>query len=528
MPAHRVVVVGAGIGGLVAALELAVRGVDVVVIERAATPGGKMREVAVGGLNVDAGPTVFTMRWVLDEILADAGTSLDEQVTLRPLEVLARHAWDADARLDLFADRARSTDAIGKFSGLADARGFIAFCARARDIYATLEQPFLRASRGGPLTLVRRTGLSRLAALWRIAPFATLWGALGEHFKDPRLRQLFGRYATYCGSSPFLSPATLMLIAHVEQEGVWSVDGGMARIADALARVAAARGATFRFCTAVAEVQTVGGRASGVLLADGERIAADAVVVNADVGAVTGGHLGVRIARAIPAAPISSRSLSAVTWAMRAATRGHPLSRHNVFFGGDYTEEFDAIFRRGMLPAAPTVYVCAQDRGDREGPLHDGERLLCLINAPADGDRRDGKYGDTHTGHSMEIEQCEERTFSLLTRCGLQIQRQSGNTIVTTPAEFARLFPATGGALYGRASHGWRASFQRPGARTRIPGLYLAGGSTHPGPGVPMAALSGRMAAATLLADLPSTHRSRPAATPGGTSMHCRTTDGTA
>jgi len=520
MPTQRVVIVGAGIGGLVAALDLAVQGIDVVVVEKAERPGGKMRELSVGGTPIDAGPTVFTMRWVFDEILGNAGTSLAEHVTLRPLEVLARHAWDADARLDLFADIARSADAIGDFAGPADARGFLAFSARARDIYSTLEQPFLRAPRGGPLTLARRAGLSGLPALWRIAPFATLMGALGEHFNDPRLRQLFGRYATYCGSSPFQSPATLMLVAHVEQEGVWAIEGGMYRLAEALVRIASTLGATFRFGNAVAEVLTDRGRTSGVRLANGERIRADAVVVNADVAAVAHGLLGAEIARAVPKAPIASRSLSAVTWAMSAPTDGFPLARHNVFFGGDYRAEFDAIFRHGRLPAAPTVYVCAQDRDVGVGPRRlTSERLLCLVNAPANGDTRDLS--------PAEIEQCTERTFSLLTRCGLTVQRLPENTVVTTPAVFARLFPATGGALYGRASHGWRASFQRPGVRTRIPGLYLAGGSTHPGPGVPMAALSGRTAAASLLADLASTRRSRTVAMRGGTSMRFPKTDNT-
>jgi 1-hydroxycarotenoid 3,4-desaturase len=145
--------------------------------------------------------------------------------------------------------------------------------------------------------------------------------------------------------------------------------------------------------------------------------------------------------------------------------------------------------------------------------------MLCIVNAPANG--------DTRRFSSSEIELCEERTFSLLTRCGLVLQRDSRNTVLTTPSEFAAMFPATGGALYGRASHGWRASFQRPGARTRVPGLYLAGGSTHPGPGVPMAALSGRMAAASALSDLASTRRSNQAAMPGGTSTRFPMTDGT-
>jgi 1-hydroxycarotenoid 3,4-desaturase len=520
MPAHRIVVVGAGIGGLAAAVDLASQGAAVTVVERAERAGGKMREVVAGGARIDAGPTVFTMRWVFDELLQAAGTSLDEHVALRPLHVLARHAWNAGATLDLYADAARSAEAIGDFAGLAAARGFLDLTARAREVYATLENTYLRAPKSGPLSLVRRGGFRGLPALWRIAPFATLWRALGTHFRDPRLRQLFGRYATYCGSSPYLSPATLMLVAHVEQEGVWTVDGGMYRIADALVRIAEARGVAFRMGTDVAEVLTTNSGVSGVRFESGERLDADAVVVNADAAAVAQGLLGAGIAGAVPRTPVAARSLSAMTWAIGAPASGFALARHNVFFSDDYAAEFEAIFRRGELPGAPTVYVCAQDRdGAGSGNRPARERMLCIVNAPANG--------DTRRFTPSEIEQCEERTFSLLTRCGLILQRDGQNTVVTTPSEFATMFPATGGALYGRASHGWRSSFQRPGARTRIPGLYLAGGSTHPGPGVPMAALSGRMAAASVLADLASTRSSSRAAMPGGTSMRSPGMDST-
>ena len=515
MRAGRVVVVGAGIGGLVAALELASQGVEVVVLERAAAPGGKMRQVGIGGRQLDAGPTVFTMRWVFDELFARVGASLAAHLTLLPAQLLARHAWSAHERLDLFADIERSADAIGAFAGAAEARGYREFCERARRIYTTLERPFLRGSRPTPWSLVGRVGLRGLPELAHISPFATMWGALGQHLHDPRLRQLFGRYATYCGASPFLAPATLMLVAHVEQEGVWRVEGGMHRLATALADLGAMQGVTFRYGADVSQILADRGRVTGVRLGNDERIAADAVVFNGDVAALGAGLLGEPARRATTRYRPAARSLSAVTWNLVARTGGFPLSHHNVFFSGDYAAEFDDLFGRSRLPAAPTVYVCAQDRGDRDGSAARGpERLLCLVNAPATGDSRPSS--------PKELLQCEEQTFRMLSRCGLQVDRSPAHTVMTTPADFARLFPATGGALYGQASHGWTASFTRPGARSRIPGLYLAGGSTHPGPGVPMAALSGRQAAASLLEDRldrrASTRPSRPVATPGGIS----------
>ena len=498
MPDKQVIVIGAGVGGLVTAIQLAARGLQVRVLERAEAPGGKMREVAVGPHRIDAGPTVFTMRWIFEDIFEAAGARLDEHLELEPLSIIARHAWSEQERLDLHADHERSVEAIGDFAGAAEARGYRAFCEQARTIYTTLDPTFIRASRPSLLGLMGRCGLGGLGNLRGIRPYDSLWDMLGTYFKDERLRQLFGRYSTYCGSSPFMAPATLMLIAHVEQEGVWSVVGGMHRVAQALARLAEGLGATIEYGRDVTGIIARHGGVRGVSLADGEQIAADSVVVNADPAALTGGRLGAEVRRAIPPLTPERRSLSALTWCLSAETEGFPLARHNVFFGRDYASEFKDIFGQGRLPRDGTVYVCAQDRGtDGNGTLNGPERLFLLLNAPPRGDR--------HDFDAVEIEQCEQRVFSRLEHCGLRVRRDPERMVMTTPVEFEQRFPATGGALYGQATHGWKASFSRPASRTKIPGLYLAGGGTHPGAGIPMAAMSGRLAAEALLADRRST-----------------------
>ncbi len=367
--------------------------------------------------------------------------------------------------------------------------------------------------------MTRDLGPAGLAALTSLGPFTSLWHTLGRHFHDARLRQLFGRYATYCGASPWQAPATLMLVAQVELDGVWSVQGGMHAVAQAFARLAERRGATLRYGAACTAILTHEGKGSvrGVRLASGEELPADAVVFNGTPQALVNGLLGEGVRHAVPSLPVKKRSLSAVTWALHTATAGFPLARHNVFFEPDYKAEFDDIFAHRRLPRAGTVYVCAQDRDDAR-PVQPGapERLLCLVNAPADGDRR--------PFDALETDPCERQSLDLLHGCGLQIETNPARMQRTTPTDFERAFPASGGALYGQATHGWMALFQRPGSSCRVPGLFLAGGGVHPGPGVPMAALSGQLAAGALMAHLGSTSRWRPAPISGGTSTRSATT----
>jgi 1-hydroxycarotenoid 3,4-desaturase len=496
---------------------LAARGLKVVVVEKEAACGGKVRQLKVGGASIDAGPTVFTMRSVFDSVFAEAGAALDDHVKLHKAGRLARHAWGPEERLDLYADPEKSADAIGDFAGAKAAAGFRSFSAEAKRIFDILDKPFLHDSKCYPPELMWRIGLWRVKALIDIRPYETLWKVLKEHFDDPRLLQLFGRYTTYCGSSPFQTPATLMLIAHVEAQGVWAIDGGINALAHALESLARERGVKFRYNASVSRITVRDKIATGVELQNGEHLPASMVIFNGDPAALASGLLGHDVAPAALEVPDKARSLSAMVWLAHATTKGFDLGHHNVFFGPDYASEFRDI-KNGSPPLAPTAYVCALDRANDQPigaeRLHVRERLQIIVNAPANGDRHQYTQG--------ERDRCTSDMLERLTHCGLELETPLPHELVT-PTDFAKLFPATGGALYGRASHGWAASFLRPGSRTSIRGLYCAGGATHPGAGVPMAALSGRLAAQAVLSDLGSTASSRPKAIAGGMSTHSAT-----
>ena len=502
------VVIGGGFGGLSTSLTLAAAGEPVILVESAARCGGKARSVDCGGEAVDTGPTVFTMRWVFEELFARSGTSLSDSLGLQRQDVLARHYWSgSDRPFDLAADLTEAKDEVGQTFGARAASEFQRFHGRAGRIHDLLRDTFMAAERPSPAALAWRIGPHRPLDLLRLSPFRSLWSALGATFSDQRLRQLYARYATYVGSSPWQAPATLMLIAHVEQQGVWAVDGGMAALAAAMAKRAQRLGVAIRTETTVERILTRHGAVRGVRLASGEEIAAGAVVHAGDSGALP--DLLDPHPSPVSPVPAAARSLSAVTRAARVRTSGAALHHHTVVFGDDYAEEFDAVFARGTVPADPTVYLCAPRHGARE------LGVFALANAPANPDLT-----------RREIDRCLDAMNRRLRRCGIELEPLD-EAHVQTPADFARRFPGSNGAIYGRAQHGWMASFQRPGARTALPGLYLAGGSAHPGAGVPMATLSGMLAARRILSDRASAARSRRAGMPGGTPMASARTERT-
>lgn len=509
MPRQRhIIVIGAGAGGLSSALRLLATGAKVTVMDALDAPGGKMRTVPSEAGPVDAGPTVLTMRYVFDDLFGALGERLEDHVTLDRAETLARHFWSDGTRLDLDADQDVSFANVQTAFGAVAAREFMAFSLRAKRLFETFDAPMMRSA--GPSQAALTFAVMRHPkTIFAMAPHLTLNQVLRHTFSEPKLQQLFGRYATYVGGSPYQSPALLSLIWHAEHMGVWAVRGGIHQLACAMARLAQDRGASFAFGTTVERIETC---PNGVRVhAGGSTVEADAVVFNGDPRALTMGKLGAQAVHAVATEATQPRSLSANVMAFAATPKGVPLSHHNVFFGEDPLHEFGPI-SNGRDPEDPTLYVCAQDRGGGHTP-NGPERFEIIMNAPP--------CTDTDTRNEEKASTCQTHILTRLSEMGLTLSPMPTAAALTQPADFHRLFPGSLGSLYGRSPHGMTAGLKRPRARTAVRGLYLAGGGAHPGAGVPMATLSGQHAAEAIMQDLDLTSTFQQTATRGGISTDC-------
>lgn len=492
-PPH-IAVIGAGIGGLATALRLAHRGIRVTVLERHSAPGGKMRQLPTPAGPVDAGPTVLTMKPVFDALFKEVGLRLEDVVTFRRQNILARHFWQDGTMLDLVRDPHASRENVRTAFGATSAEDFTAFSTRARQLYEAFDAPMMQSKAPSLLELTRIVATHPRLIL-AMDPMRSLAASLDRQFSDPRLAQLFARYATYVGGVPNTSPALLALIWHAESQGVWHVEGGMHQLAQSIAKCAAQFGAEIQYDTHVRRIETQGDRACAVQTKD-NRIAVDAVVFNGDPRALQTGALGPACETALGEQAVSPRSLSAHVMSFAATPMGVPLTAHNVFFAKDPKGEYTPLIN-GQIQHDPTLYVCAQDRFGTTTP-NGPERFEIILNSPP----LDPVTPISPAQKEKVNQQCQTLILKQLRAHGLTFSPTPTADTITAPQDFDQLFPASAGSLYGRSPHGMMAAFKRPTTRTAMKGVYLAGGGAHPGAGVPMAVLSGRHAAEAILNDL--------------------------
>ncbi|HEV7730730.1 MAG TPA: FAD-dependent oxidoreductase [Candidatus Binatia bacterium] len=468
MTVARAAVVGGGIGGLVAAGVLARAGAAVTLFEAADVLGGKARRLRVDGLTLDTGPTLLTMPGVVAATF-DAIGARDLLPPLQELRDQCTYHFADGRRFTARRDVAAMLDEAEALEpgGSAALRGFYADAAA---IHAAAGAPYLEEPFDGMVGFMRRVARRGPAAVLRGMAMGTLAGFAARHFRGPALRQFAGRFATYVGAAPEQVSAAFALIPHLEQaQGVYHVEGGMAALVDAMTVALVRLGVTIR--RGAAARWTERGRGFVVGPSGGE-IEADVVVVNAD-------PLG-----PAPAGPLA---LSGYVLLLDVPRR-LALPHHAVLFSADYPREFRQLLA-GDAPDDPTVYVCHPAASDQTMAPAGRSGLFVMANAAP---------LRAATSAWLDAETMRVRCLRRLAQLVPAIEQDATVIGERTPADFAR-DGAPRGSLYGFLPRGRFGPFRRPRMRGTPPGVFFAGGGTHPGGGVPMVMLSGRWAAGMAL-----------------------------
>ena len=484
----RVVIIGAGVGGLGAATRLVGAGCEVTVLEAAGSIGGKLNHEALDGHAFDTGPSLMTMPFTLAETLAAADTRLEDVLELLPVEPICRYRWHDGSQLETWTDDDRTAAEMERFEHGAG-QEWHALLEQGRRTWDMSLPLSLSEPVGSIVDIARRSG--RPIDPRDIQAHVTLSQVARRRFRDPRLQQLIERFATYAGADPARAPGTLSVIPYTETAfGAWHPRGGMHRIAEVLRDAIVAGGGEVRTNARVARVLVENGAAVGVELADGTRIAADAVISNADASHLYTDLLEApKEAKQVAAAP---QSVSGFVLMLAIRGRTPELAHHNIWFPRDYRAEFADVFDDPQPPHDPAIYVCNPAATDPSCAPEGDESWFVLVNAPRNGPVDWDAAGPRY----------QERILDRLDALGLDARGRAKGIIRRTPADLERLTGAPGGAIYGTASMGPRSAFLRP--RNESPAvrrLYLATGSAHPGGGVPLVLLSGKIAAELVLRD---------------------------
>lgn len=479
MKQKRVVIIGGGLGGLAVALRLAAANWAVTICEQGNNFGGKMNKWEQNGFRFDTGPSLITMQWVFEELFKAAGSRMKDHIELTRMHPLADYVYADGTKFSYSSYMPEWLETLRQIEPR-DVDGFLRFMKLGARLFEVSKETFLRKR---PFELPDIRSLKSL----RYMPLRYGWGnyhkTVSSHFKSPILCQLYNRYPTYVGSSPYSSPATLAVIPYLEFAfGGWHIKGGLYSLVESLIEIANGLGIQLLTNACVERIEHNGGEVKGVYLSDGTNLKADVVVMNGDVSTMS--SLLLDNAKRKPREQ-KDHSLSGLVFLFGVKRNLPQISHHTVYFSSDYKREFSELFDKLRFPADPTVYVCAPSRTDRSVAPDAGETLFIMANAPAN-----------ETGwNEVEIAKARESVFERLSKSGFpDIEADTDVSDVWTPRRIATAYLMPGGAIYGVNSHGWRNAFLRPPNKdSQFKGLYYVGGSTHPGGGTPTVLLSAKI-----------------------------------
>ena len=479
----KITIIGAGLGGLSAAVRLAKSGFDVTVLEKNETVGGKVNSVEADGYQFDTGASLLTMRHVFEDLFEYAERDIADYLDIVPLDPICRYFWTDKIVFDASSSIEKTEREIERIAP-EDVENFRKYLNDAKRKYDVAEKTFLAHALNDLPKLLRPKYLKDLLA---ISSTKTLDKHNASYFKSAKLRQLFNRFATYNGSSPFQTPATFALVPFVEFGlGAWYVRGGIYEIPKALTKLADEFGVKIRTECAVEKIIVENEKAVGVKLENGENLRSDCVVANSDAietyrNLLDKKYFSAKLDRREP-------SCSGFVLLLGVKKKYPQLAHHNIFFSDDYRAEFDALFKNLRPAKNPTIYICATSRTDATQSPENCENLFVLINAPYTSDKTDWKT-EAQSYRDSIIEKLESYGLEGLDK-SIEFER------IITPEDFESKYRTNRGSIYGVSSNGIFSAFLRvPNKSRQIENLYFVGGATHPGGGMPLVLLSGKMAA---------------------------------
>ena len=483
----KIIIIGAGIGGLVAAVRLAKSGFSVTVLEKNELVGGKVNFVEANGYKFDTGASLLTMKHVLEDVFEFAERKLKDYLEIQPLEPICRYFWSDETKFDASTDIQKTENEIANLE-LQDVENFRKYLTDSKQKYEIAERTFLAKSLNDLPQLIRP---KYLGDLLKISTLKTLDKHNASYFKSEKLQQLFNRFATYNGSSPFETPATFALIPFVEFGlGAWYVRGGMYEIPKALEKLAKELDVEITTSCEVKKIIVRSGKAIGVETNNGI-INADYIVSNADAIETYRNLLPIENKK------FQDREPSCSGFVLLLGTRKKfpHLAHHNIFFSDDYKAEFDAIFKQKRPAKNPTIYICATSRTDETQAPKGHENLFVLINAP---------YTNSRIDWQKEAKPYRDLIIKKLEDFGLENLNESIDyEQIITPEDFEKKYRANRGSIYGISSNGVFSAFLRvPNQSKEIKNLYFVGGATHPGGGIPLVLLSGKMTVEMICSEL--------------------------
>lgn len=475
-------IIGSGVAGLATAARLSVSGYDVTVFESNDYPGGKLTQIQQGGYRFDAGPSLFTVPHFLDELFRDAGKNPRDYFNYRKIEPGCHYFWKDGTEFRAFSDPKKfASDASEKFGVEARVvQNYISDCEKAYDI---TEDVFLKHSLHKAGTYLRTSTLKSFLQLHKAHIFSTLNAVNSSKLKHPKLIQLFNRYATYNGSNPYKAPGTLMVIPTLEYRwGTFLPEGGMHVITESLYKLCTDLGVKFRFGEKVEEIILENNEASGLRTA-GEKYDFDLVVSNMDILPTYRNLLKtVDLPKRIKQ---QERSSSALIFYWGVRKEFDQLGLHNIFWSDHYEEEFDYLFRKKEFHPDPTIYINITSKHEKQDAPNGCENWFVMVNAPCNA----GQDWDTM------ISQTRSR---ILTKLREMLGEDIENLIETenrlTPLDIENKTSSHLGSLYGTSSNSrMSAFFRHPNFHRNIKNLFFCGGSVHPGGGIPLCLLSGKI-----------------------------------